>query len=93
VHRHAIVLSPEMLQNPLPGAIGAPVWMGDMLTYAGLVATPHTLAVGPNGVGAGCHGWTKRLDPRRAAAERGDGLPQHLVIGYGGRARRSGRSI
>lgn len=81
-----VVLSPEMLQQPLPGAISAPVWMGEMTTYAGLVPTKHMLAVGPRGVWerATSGVWTKILtlpgDPLQNAVMV---FRNWLVIGYG----------
>ena len=81
------VISPEMLQQGLPGASGTPVWMGEMTIESppGTIVR-HTLAVGSRGVWerAASGIWTRRLtlpaDPLQNAVMI---FLNVLVIGYG----------
>ena len=83
-----IVLSPEILQQPLPGALSTPVWMGEVVTYdAGRNPTRHMIAVGSRGVWerAASGIWTRIItlpaDPLQNAVMV---FRETLVIGYGG---------
>jgi hypothetical protein len=82
-----VVLSPEMLQQPLPTAISAPVWMGEITmepTPGTLVR--HMLAVGPRGVWdrAPSGLWTKVLDlPADPLQNAVMVFREVLIIGYG----------
>ncbi|HEY1295451.1 MAG TPA: hypothetical protein VGJ60_20425 [Chloroflexota bacterium] len=77
------VLSPEMLQQTLPSAISAPVWMGELITADGV---RHMLAVGPRAVWERATGgaWTKKLDlPADPLQNAVSVFRNTLIIGYG----------
>lgn len=48
-----VVLSPEITYEPLPGASGPAVWMGEDLRISGAVTVSRFLAVGPTATGTG----------------------------------------
>src|SRR5262245_68545 len=77
------VLSPEMLQQPLPGALSAAVWSGEMTTTDGI---RHMLAVGPNGIWERATGgaWTLKLALPAAPRQNAVNVFHNtLIIGYG----------
>ena len=79
-----VVLSPEMLQQSLPGAIDTPVWMGEIIIAPG--GTRHMLAVGPNAVWerATSGVWTKLIDLPAAPIQNAVMVFRNtLIIGYG----------
>lgn len=83
-----VVLSPEMLQQPLPGAISAPVWMGEITIEAPPgTHTRRMLAVGPRAIWerAASGIWTKLLDlPADPLQNAVMVFRETLIIGYGG---------
>jgi hypothetical protein len=77
------VLSPEMLQEPLPGAAAAAVWMGE---FTDASSTRHMIAVGPNGVWerATSGVWTQRLTLPAVPLQNAVSIFHNtLIIGYG----------